>query len=194
MSYFTRFANLFRRPSLEREFDDEIRFHMEERHHRNVARGMTPEAADADARRRFGSIQRAKAGMRAARLARPSAVALPLLAATISLAAGALYFGARDRIYEVTANVTAPVPITTRRAQYTSAAMREKIQGTVRLECVVRRDGMCSDVTVVRSLDKTFGLDDQAVRAIREWRFQPGLRDGMPVATRIKFDLRFTLR
>jgi TonB family protein len=156
---------------------------------------MSPEAAEADARRRFGSIERAKAGMRAARLARPAAVVLPLLAGTILFAAaGALYFGSHEPVYDVTAGVTAPVPIAARRAEYTQAAMREKIQGTVRLQCVVRRDGLCSDVTVIRSLDKTFGLDDEAVRAIREWRFQPGLHDGTPVAIRIKFDLRFALR
>jgi len=195
MSHFTRVANLLRGPSLEREFDDEIRFHLEERLRRNVAAGMTPEAAEGDAQRRFGSIERAKAGMRAARLARPSVVALALLAATIFFAtAGAMYFGTRERIYDVTSDVSAPVPIAGPHAQYTSAAMHEKIQGTVRLQCIVRANGACSDVTVLRSLDKTFGLDDQAVRAVREWRFRPGTRAGTPVATRVKVDLRFTLR
>ena len=92
------------------------------------------------------------------------------------------------------ANSMAPVPIVTPRAEYTSAAMHRKIQGTVRLQCIVRRDGACSDVTVIQSLDKSFGLDDSAVRTIREWRFRPGRRQGMPVDTRIKFDLRFSLR
>jgi TonB family protein len=195
MSFLTRIASLVRRPPLERDLDDEVQFHLEERQRRNIALGMAPEAAEADARRRFGSIERAKAGMRAARLARPAAVVLPLLAATVLfVAAGELYFASRDRMYDVTAGVTAPVPIATRRAEYTQAAMREKIQGTVRLQCVVRRDGVCSDVTVIGSLDQSFGLDDEAVRAIRDWRFQPGLHDGTPVATRIKFDLRFALR
>jgi hypothetical protein len=78
MSYFTRIVRLVHRPSLERELDDEIQFHMEERQRRNIALGMPAEAAEADAHRRFGSIERAKAGMRAARLARPAAVVLPL--------------------------------------------------------------------------------------------------------------------
>jgi TonB family protein len=195
MSCFTRVANLVRGPSLEREFDDEIRFHLEERLERNIARGMPKEAAEADAQRRFGSIEQAKAGMRAARVVRPSMAVLPLLAATIlAVASSTLYFGAHEHIYDVTADVTAPVPIVTPRVEYTSAAMHEKVQGTVRLQCIVRRDGVCSDVTVVRSLDKTFGLDDQAVRAMREWRFQPGTRAGTPVSTRVKVDLRFALR
>jgi TonB family protein len=195
MSYFTRVTNLLRGPSLERELDEEIRFHLEERLRRNIAGGMTPDAADAAARRRFGSVERAKAGMRAARLVRPSMVVLPLLvAASLAVASGTLYFGTHERIYDVMGDVTPPVPITTPHVEYTSAAMHKKIQGAVRLQCIVRRNGVCSDVTVIHSLDKTFGLDDQAVRAIREWRFRPGTRAGTPVSTRVKVDLRFALR
>jgi protein TonB len=190
-----REGDLLRRPSLEREFDEEIRFHLQERVARNIARGMTKEDADADARRRFGSIEQVKAGMRVARLIRPSMVVLPLLAATtLAVASGTLYFGAQERIYDLTADVTAPVPLVTPQVEYTSAAMHEKVQGTVRIQCIVSRVGVCSDVTVIRSLDKTFGLDDQAVRAIREWRFRPGTRAGTPVSTRVKVDLRFALR
>jgi Gram-negative bacterial TonB protein C-terminal len=61
---------------------------------------------------------------------------------------------------------------------------------------VVRIEGVCSDVTVVRSLDRTFGLDDEAVRKIGEWRFRPALLGSTPVASRIMFDfdLTFALR
>lgn len=195
MPYLDRLANRFRGAARERDFDDEIRFHIEERTTRNIAGGMPQAEAEADARRRFGSVERAKAGMRAARLARPSTVVLPVLAATIvSIVFGAGYFNLRKQVYDVTPEITAPVPIVTPRAEYTSAAMHRKIQGTVRLQCIVRRDGACSDVTVIQSLDKSFGLDDSAVRTIREWRFRPGRRQGMPVDTRIKFDLRFSLR
>jgi TonB family protein len=190
MSSWSRVANLFRIGSLERDFDDEIGFHLEERTRRNVAAGMTPEAADADARRQFGSVQRTKHGMRAARLPSPAMFAATIL----TMAAATAYVTLHERIYDLGGNIAAPVPIGRPVPQYTSAAMREKIQGTVGLECIVRRDGVCSDVTVIRSLDKTFGLDDQAVRAVREWRFRPGLRQGTPVATRVKIELRFTLR
>jgi TonB family protein len=99
-----------------------------------------------------------------------------------------------ERVYDLTTDVSAPVPITAPRVEYTAAAMRRKIQGTLRVECIVGRDGVCANPTVVRSLHKTFGLDDQAVQTIREWRFRPGVRRGTPVATRIKLDLRFALR
>jgi TonB family protein len=192
MSYFTRVGNLFRPSALDRELDEEIECHLRERAEQNVARGMTPGGAAAEARRRFGSIERTKAGMRAARVASPLSIVMPvLLLLTMS---SAVFFGTRERVYDVTGDISAPVPIAGPHVEYTTAAMRQKIQGTLRLECIVGTDGICSRVTVIRSLDKTFGLDDRAVQTLRDMRFRPGLRQGKPVATRIKLDLRFALR
>ena len=78
--------------------------------------------------------------------------------------------------------------------QYTSDAMRAKIQGSVLLECVVRPDGSVGDIQIVRSLDPTFGLDQEAVKAARQWRFRPGMRLGEPVPVLVTIELTFTLR
>lgn len=80
------------------------------------------------------------------------------------------------------------------RPQYTADAMRAKVQGTVLVVCVVRADGTITDVRVARSLDPTFGLDQQAVAAVRQWKFAPGTRRGEPVAVQISVELTFTLR
>ena len=72
--------------------------------------------------------------------------------------------------------------------------MRAKVQGSVILECVVRADGSVGDVQVVRSLDPTFGLDQQAVAAAKKWTFVPGTRLGEPVPVLITIELTFTLR
>jgi protein TonB len=77
---------------------------------------------------------------------------------------------------------------------YTADAMRAKIQGTVVLECVVNPDGTVGEVNVVRSLDATFGLDQEAVKAARKWRFTPGRRLGQPVPVLVTLELTFTLR
>jgi TonB family protein len=58
----------------------------------------------------------------------------------------------------------------------------------------VRADGTIGDVQVVRSLDRTFGLDDQAIRAVRQWQFAPGTRMGEPVAVQVTIELTFALR
>jgi TonB family protein len=80
------------------------------------------------------------------------------------------------------------------RPQYTSDAMRAKVQGTVLLECVVRADGSVGDVQVARSLDPVFGLDQEAIKAAKQWRFAPGTRLGEPVSVLITIELTFTLR
>lgn len=90
--------------------------------------------------------------------------------------------------------VTLPEILQEVKPAYTSDAMRAKVQGNVLLECIVRQDGNTSDCRVVRSLDPTFGLDQEAVRAARQWRFKPGTRFGQPVAVLITIELTFTLR
>ena len=57
---------------------------------------------------------------------------------------------------------------------YTAGAMRAKVQGVVVLECVVLPDGTIGNITIIKSLDKVFGLDQEAVKAARQWRFLPG--------------------
>jgi TonB family protein len=78
--------------------------------------------------------------------------------------------------------------------QYTAEAMRAKVQGTVLLECVVLPDGSVGNVQVAKSLDPTFGLDQEAIKAAKQWRFQPGTRLGEPVAVLVTIELTFTLR
>jgi protein TonB len=80
------------------------------------------------------------------------------------------------------------------RPSYTADAMRARLQGLVRLECVVLPDGTVSRVRVVQSLDATFGLDQEAIKAARQWRFTPGTRFGQPVPVLITIDLDFVLR
>ena len=52
-----------------------------------------------------------------------------------------------------------------------------------------RTDGTVGDVSVVRSLDSTFGLDEEAMKAARQWRFRPGTRLGEPVPVIITIEL-----
>jgi protein TonB len=72
--------------------------------------------------------------------------------------------------------------------------MRAKVQGVVRLEGVVMPDGSVGEVKVTRSLDNTFGLDQEAIKAARQFKFVPGTRFGEPVAVLVSFEIEFTLR
>lgn len=90
--------------------------------------------------------------------------------------------------------VSDPVLVHEVRPNYTNEALQAKVQGLVALDAVVLPDGSVGPVQVVRSLDRMFGLDREAVLAVRQWRFRPGLYLGRPVPVRISIELTFTLR
>lgn len=102
--------------------------------------------------------------------------------------------GTGGGVYQVGNGVTSPVPVLSPKPAYTSDAMRAKIQGVVLLQCVVESDGTVTRCQVQRSLDRTFGLDQEAIRAAQRWRFRPGLRLGQPVAVQVGIEMSFTLR
>ena len=76
---------------------------------------------------------------------------------------------------------------------YTKEARDAKIQGAVLLSAVVREDGTVGDVKVSRSLDAKYGLDNEAVKAAKQWTFTPGMKDGKPVAVEVYIELAFNL-
>jgi protein TonB len=102
--------------------------------------------------------------------------------------------GVGGGVYQPGNGVTTPVPLNPVKPQYTSEAMRARIQGTVLVECVVQPTGTCTNVQVVHSLDPTFGLDQEAVKAAQQWRFKPGMRLGQPVPVLVTIELSFALR
>jgi len=101
--------------------------------------------------------------------------------------------GTGGGVYHPGNGVTPPVPTYVPKPQYTADAMRARIQGTVWVECVVQTNGQCSDTHVIRSLDPTFGLDKEAIKAAKLFRFRPGMRLGEPVAVLVTIELSFTL-
>ncbi|MGE5359688.1 MAG: energy transducer TonB [Bacteroidales bacterium] len=101
----------------------------------------------------------------------------------------------RDRVYDEGApGVIPPAAVSETKPAYTAEAMRQKLQGRITLSAVVLPDGSVGDVAIVDSLDKQYGLDDEAVKALRQWRFRPGSKDGRSVAVRTRVELTFSLR
>jgi len=75
---------------------------------------------------------------------------------------------------------------------YTEEARRAGVEGEVVLEIVVRSDGSVADVRVLRRLGS--GLDERAIDAVRQWRFDPALRQGTPVDVVVEVSVEFKLR
>ena len=77
---------------------------------------------------------------------------------------------------------------------YTSEAKEARLVGSVMLSAVVDQAGRVASVEVTESLDSELGLDNEAVVALRQWRFSPGTRFGEPVPVRVDVEMRFSLR
>jgi TonB family protein len=90
--------------------------------------------------------------------------------------------------------VTAPTVVTRVPVRYPPEALRQQIQGTVILRCVVEPDGTVSTAVVVRSIDGRYGLDEEAVKAVKQWRFEPGRRNGVVVRVATPVSVTFTFR
>jgi TonB family protein len=76
--------------------------------------------------------------------------------------------------------------------QYTEEAKTAKVAGSVLLNLVVDENGNAQDIQVARSLDE--GLDQNAIQAVRQWRFSPATEDGKPVAFPVKIEVNFSLQ
>jgi protein TonB len=61
--------------------------------------------------------------------------------------------------------------------------------GTVLLELVVSSNGRPRDLHVIESAGKE--LDNSAIEAVKQWRFEPARRNDKPVAVRITVEIRF---
>jgi protein TonB len=76
--------------------------------------------------------------------------------------------------------------------QYTEAARTAKVSGSVLLSLVVDQNGDAQEIQVARSLDE--GLDQNAIEAVRQWRFSPATEDGKPVSFPVKIEVNFRLQ
>ncbi len=74
--------------------------------------------------------------------------------------------------------------------EYPPLAKMARIQGTVRLQAVIAKDGTIKDLTVVSGHPL---LAPAALAAVRQWRYQPTLLDGVPVEVETEIDVNFTL-
>lgn len=103
---------------------------------------------------------------------------------------------AQSQVHEASPGNGVVLPSVVRevKPKYTGAALQKKIQGTVWLSIVVDTNGDVTDASVSKSLDSEFGLDEEALKAGRQWKFQPGTKDGQPVAVRVTLEMTFTLK
>jgi len=119
--------------------------------------------------------------------------ALPAVEGRVQLVPTSTDSFGKGATVENAAGLVNPELIKSKEPQYTSDAMRAKLQGTVELQAVVMPDGSVGEVRITKSLDTVTGLDDQAVAAVKQWLFKPGEMRGRPVPVIVTLKLTFRL-
>jgi len=99
--------------------------------------------------------------------------------------------GTGGGVYHVGGGVSAPRPIYRPDPEFSEEARKSKYQGNVVLRVVVGVDGKPHEISVERSLG--MGLDEKAIETVRTWRFEPGRRNGAPVAVPVLVEVNFRL-
>jgi len=94
-------------------------------------------------------------------------------------------------VFRVGGGVSAPRPIVTPEPEYSEEARKAKYQGTCVLWLVVGPDGQTRDIKVARTLG--LGLDQKAIEAVKQWKFEPAMKDGKPVAVQVNVEVTFRL-
>jgi protein TonB len=115
---------------------------------------------------------------------------LTVTALSVALAGGGL--AAQDQVYKMGEGIKAPQLIKEVKPNYTKAAMERRVEGTVELDAVILKNGTVGDVAVTRSLDDD--LDQEAIKATKQWTFKPGTKDGDAVNVRVNIELTFRLK
>jgi TonB family protein len=93
--------------------------------------------------------------------------------------------------YRVGGEVSAPHAIYDPEPEYSEEARKAKYQGVVVLQVVIGADGRPRDIRVARTLG--MGLDQKAIGAVRQWRFEPALKGSQPVAVVVNIEVNFRL-
>ena len=94
-------------------------------------------------------------------------------------------------VKEIGDGVSSPRLIHKVEPTYSKQARQAKLEGVVMLAVEVWEDGLPHNIRVVRSLG--LGLDENAVEAVKQWRFSPGMEDGTPVRVQAQVEIKFRL-
>jgi len=94
-------------------------------------------------------------------------------------------------VYRVGGGVSPPRVIYGPDPEYSEKARSAGYQSVCVLWLVVDAKGLPRNIRVARSIG--MGLDEKAVEAVRQWRFKPAIKDGVPVAVQINVEVSFRL-
>lgn len=96
-----------------------------------------------------------------------------------------------EKVYHAQDGDSMPVLRSREDPEIPLAMRNKKFQGVVGLNVVIDSKGRVRDVKVTHSLGK--GLDDNAVDAVKHWRFKPAKKDGVPVPVAVYIEVEYRI-
>ncbi|MFI5181390.1 MAG: energy transducer TonB [Thermoanaerobaculia bacterium] len=93
-------------------------------------------------------------------------------------------------VWMIGGEVTGPKEISRVRAVYPPASWKARKSGLVVIEAVIDATGGVTRAEVIHRADPE--LDEAALSAVRQWRYEPATRDGKPVAVFLTVTMSFT--
>jgi TonB family protein len=87
--------------------------------------------------------------------------------------------------------VSAPVLIYSVEPQHSEEARKAKVGGNVLVNCWVDPNGLPSHIRVIRGIGH--GLDEMAIAAVRQYRFEPAMENGKPVLVELNVEINFQI-
>ena len=96
-------------------------------------------------------------------------------------------------IYTLGSGIINPEILVKTTPAYTDEAIKQRVQGVIIIQAIIRRNGRVDNFKILRGLG--YGLEEKAIREIaNNWRFRPGSLNGEPVDVLATIEVQFNLR
>lgn len=97
-----------------------------------------------------------------------------------------------DPIEQIGQNgVSAPIVLFAPEPEYSKEGRKDKISGNVLLYLQVGTDGLPDHIRILRGIG--YGLDEKAAEAVRQYKFKPASRNGVPVRVELNVQVNFQI-